>query len=72
MFVAERPAQRVGDLTAPMDFGPHFPQLLHPEPEFLRLAASGEVETVDDAPGERAARPFGDQTYLPINSIPGW
>src|SRR5262245_44556651 len=56
--LAERPAKRVGDLTPSMHFRPDLPQLLHAEPEFLRLTISGEIETVDDAPGERAPRSF--------------
>ena len=59
--VAERPSEGMLHEPGPMRRGRHLPQLLEADAVFLRIASLVELEAADQALGERAARPLGDE-----------
>ena len=70
---AERPAHRVGDLARLVVLGQHFPQLLHAEAEFLRLAARPtRLNLAMISLASEPRTPSAMSTYLPRSSMPGW
>ncbi|EAU46901.1 hypothetical protein R2601_13804 [Salipiger bermudensis HTCC2601] len=69
-IAAQRPAHGVLDPAFLVLGGVDLPDLLHPEAEFLRLLAVGEVVLGDHLLGERAAHALGEEHVLAVQFHP--
>ncbi len=70
-FIVQRPAHAMQHQTFFVLAGRQLPQFLETDAELLRLAPFLQAKLGTQFLGQRTARAFGEEVYLPRSSMPG-